>query len=368
MGAGVVGRDEVGGGAQRLTHVSAWRQALLEHRLFVGLVVLYATLGLTCEALGVIPGFRSRVLYLPAYSLSIFLIWVPPLLTLMRERFAVRDSNGARINGWAGWTAAWRAARRGPLRSERVLGFVLVALLVPVLLNTFGAWKALIPTLHPFASDAQLAALDRTLHLGRDPWRWLHPWLGQPSVTRAIDTIYWTWILWIPLIVLWQAWDGDHMRRRRFLLTFVLSWIVLGTGLATLVSSAGPCFYKYLVPGQDPYADLLSYLDRIHVQNPLHARQWQIVLWVVYKMPTPEPYTRISAMPSMHVAMPVLYTLSAWPRSRVLGVLCAAFALVIMVGSVHLGWHYAVDGEVSILAVCGLWWVAGRITRRVDHV
>jgi PAP2 superfamily protein len=353
--------------AQGVAQVSPWLHALLEHRLFVGLVALYAALGLACEALGVIPGFRSRVLYLPAYSLSIFLVWYPPLVTLVRERFAVRDANGARMNGWAGWVAGWRAARAGPLRSERVLGFALVALLVPVLLNAFGAWKALIPVLHPFAIDAQLASLDRALHLGRDPWRWLHPWLGHPSVTRAIDVIYWTWIIWIPLIVIWQAWDTDQVRRRRFFLAFVLSWIVLGTGFATLLSSAGPCFYKYLVPGPDPYAPLLGYLDQIHVQTPLEARRWQTVLWVVYKMPTPDPYTRISAMPSMHVAIPVLYTLSAWPRSRWMGTLCAAFTLVILVGSVHLGWHYAVDGEVSVLAMCGLWWLAGRITRYLDH-
>jgi hypothetical protein len=37
--------------------------------------------------------------------------------------------------------------------------------------------------------------------------------------------------------------------------------------------------------------------------------------------------------------------------------------LLVLIGSVHLGWHYAVDGYVAIAAVTGFWWIAGRIIR-----
>ena len=52
--------------------------------------------------------------------------------------------------------------------------------------------------------------------------------------------------------------------------------------------------------------------------------------------------------------------LRRWP-----GRLFALYGLIILLGSVHLGWHYAVDGYVSILAVPMLWWLSGVLVRRL---
>jgi hypothetical protein len=40
---------------------------------------------------------------------------------------------------------------------------------------------------------------------------------------------------------------------------------------------------------------------------------------------------------------------------------------VILVGSVHLGWHYALDGYASIVAVIVLWHAVGRGLRRLPR-
>lgn len=67
----------------------------------------------------------------------------------------------------------------------------------------------------------------------------------------------------------------------------------------------------------------------------------QDIVWSGYIGATPGSLG-ISAFPSMHVAMAVLFALYATRRSRLAGLLMWAFAAIIMVGSVVLGWHYAV--------------------------
>ena len=42
--------------------------------------------------------------------------------------------------------------------------------------------------------------------------------------------------------------------------------------------------------------------------------------------------------------------------------LAMAFAAAIFVGSVHLGWHYAIDAYVSMIAVPAIWKFAGWAT------
>jgi hypothetical protein len=41
--------------------------------------------------------------------------------------------------------------------------------------------------------------------------------------------------------------------------------------------------------------------------------------------------------------------------------LMTAYALMIWIGSVHLGWHYATDGLVGVLMMLGLWKAAGHL-------
>jgi hypothetical protein len=146
--------------------------------------------------------------------------------------------------------------------------------------------------------------------------------------------------------------------RQRALLAFLLMWIVAGTALAALGASAGPCYYGEVVAGLNPYADLLAALDSTSGQV-LWARANQYNIWNAYQTGIWYPVAGISAMPSMHVGMAVLWALVAWGRSRRLGFVLACYALVIQIGSVLLGWHYAVDGYVAALVAVALWKAAG---------
>jgi hypothetical protein len=68
----------------------------------------------------------------------------------------------------------------------------------------------------------------------------------------------------------------------------------------------------------------------------------------------------------MHVAIPVLLAGTGWRIHRVAGWALTVFAVLILLGSVHLAWHYAVDGYVSIVAVPLLWWLVDRMYDRLE--
>ena len=45
-----------------------------------------------------------------------------------------------------------------------------------------------------------------------------------------------------------------------------------------------------------------------------------------------------------------------------------AYTVIMMIGSVHLGWHYALDGYVAIVGVWVIWWSVGRVLRREPYL
>jgi hypothetical protein len=75
----------------------------------------------------------------------------------------------------------------------------------------------------------------------------------------------------------------------------------------------------------------------------------------------------MSAMPSLHVGLAVLFALVGWAHRRSLGIVLAIFAALVLIGSVHLAWHYAVDGYVAALVVILLWPMSGWLAARQDR-
>ena len=336
------------------------RHVFREHAVFLGLIAIYVGAGLALGITHVTPrsvGDFSQSLLL---QLSLVLGAGVVVTTLVRARLRVRAPDGSRVSGRRGWTEAWRTERRGPLGTQRLGGFLLVLVALPVFARAFIGWKAAIPTFNPFSWDPQLAAWDAALHGGIQPWEILQPLLGRLPVTRLLDAVYLMWHLVLIAVVVWQAWSPDRGARMQFFLAFVLAWILLGTGLATALSSAGPCYFAQVTGGPDPYAGLFDYLHSVDRRVPLGNLRAQEWLWANYQSGVEN--VSISAMPSMHVALPLLYVLAA-RRRPALAFGFALYAVLILVASVHLGWHYALDGYVSLLAVLVLWWVAGILAR-----
>jgi hypothetical protein len=66
----------------------------------------------------------------------------------------------------------------------------------------------------------------------------------------------------------------------------------------------------------------------------------------------------------MHIAVAVLNAIFGWHLSRTAGWSLTIFAALLIVGSVHLGWHYAIDSYASALAIPIIWKLGGMIVKR----
>src|SRR5690606_14746870 len=229
-----------------------------------------------------------------------------------------------------GWRAGWYLARQGPLGGRRVWTAAAVLVLGPFFLSTFTAWKVAMPSLRPFECDALLSQLDFMLH-GGAPHR-LVAWIP----VSAMDRIYSTgWIFMFGASVLTIAWKGDT----RAMLAIVLTWIVLGTIIAYLVPSAGPIFYARIVGDPNPYVGLMESLE---ASAPLAVLATRDYLWGAYGSGSVALGSGISAFPSMHVAFPTVLTWAAFRHERRIGKLMAGWTVLVLMGSVALGWHYAI--------------------------
>jgi hypothetical protein len=184
------------------------------------------------------------------------------------------------------------------------------------------------------------------------------------------------WFFVFQAVLVLQA--GAMMNRKlrmQFLLTMALAWAMIGNVAATMMSSAGPCYYGLVVGGIDPYAPLMNYLHGVSADLSFHALGHEIrlpftamilqdLLWQSQADGDFGIAKGISAAPSMHVASSWIIARLAWSvggKARIFG---SMFLLFIFVGSIHLGWHYAVDGYAAAAAAWALWRATGWLLER----
>lgn len=271
----------------------------------------------------------------------------------------------------AGWARLRGRSLSGMVRilrergwlGPRLVRFLVLAPTLTAFFANFAVWKSAIPLLdHGFPWDTRLELLEIWLH-GDHPDRLLAPVLGAPQAILFLDRMYETWFYLLFTLVLWQAWEADRRYLRQFWTAFALVWIVLGIFVASGFASAGP-MYAGLDRGSSSYDDLLARLDAAGALAPLfvHLSSWS--LWEAFRQPEVSIGDGISAFPSLHVAIVVLAALAAWRFNRWAGTLTICYALMIFLGSIMLGWHYALDGEAAALATIAIWILAGRWATR----
>ena len=245
--------------------------------------------------------------------------------------------------------------------------------MISFFMSVFSSVKTLLPAINPFYLDEFFMQADRFLHFGVHPWQITHALFGDVMSTRVLDFFYRLWFLFLMFHALWMI---VHHRRlgkihHQYLLTYFLSWSVLGSLMAITLSAAGPCFYGNIVDGPDVFFPLMARLQEIAAaigtadgKMGLSALEYQKLLWDYYTDGELGLGSGITAMPSMHVAFAMLLFLSSRAFNRPLGYVMLAYLIIIQIGSVHLGWHYAVDGYVSMLGTWGLWRFSGWLVDR----
>lgn len=196
------------------------------------------------------------------------------------------------------------------------LQFCLIAWLKNALPHSVGFW-----------ADRTLANIGHAI-FGVDPWRLLQ-FLPGP----LMDTVYITWAQsTFVLLMLLTVLPASEKRDRALVSFFLMSAVC---ALAQyLLPSAGPIFYERIGLGER-YAQL-------------PVREWAQVtadyLWNNLQLRGAAIGSGISAFPSMHVAGAAWVAIVVGSFVKQLKPLAWAYFVLILLGSVYLGWHYVMDG------------------------
>lgn len=227
---------------------------------------------------------------------------------------------------------------------DRIFGILLGFILIGLQGGALTWLKVMLPITQGFWADLPLAEADRIL-FGKDPWIISHDLFGW--ITGPLDQVYVTWAPVKFATVIGVILAAATPKKSRATLAYFLT-----IGTCCLVQyalpSAGPVFYSDLGLG-----------DRFH-EMPIEpwvasARDY---LWADYLAGGGHPGGGISAMPSVHVAMTLWVALVVRTYFPRLQLLAWIYFAAILIGSVHLGWHYAVDGIASVAIALIAWAVA----------
>lgn len=331
---------------------AALTTALYRHAPFVAVVAVYVVAGvLFLRSLGRATPFTLAEAYQWPLTLTVLYLLVTFIGIVVRDVFIGRRRPSS--------ATTWRYVAGRWLTAERMMGTAIVLVALPALLGVMYNLRLSLTLVSPFRWDTTFVELEALVHFGRQPWEWLQPVFGHPAITRVIDAVYvygWFAALWLGVI--WQTIHGREPVRSQFLLAFAVSWILLGTFAAMYFSSAGPAFYAQATGLEGPFSGLLDYLHSVHSHAPLFAVANQERLATSYT-----EWGGMTAMPSMHLTIVTVVVLAAVRTHRWLGWIFVPFLAMILLGSVLLGWHYAIDGYAGILGALIIWASAGIFVR-----
>ena len=234
--------------------------------------------------------------------------------------------------------------RRGAMLAAGCLAF-------PLVITAYTTFKINMPYVVPFYADPIIARLDSLVH-GGNPWNVVYA-IPQ-GYALLIDVAYtrvWPGLLLGIYSLALAFLRGGVLLRYLWSLLFV--YIVLGGVVATAFSSAGPIFWTEFYPDDGAFLQMkTAILANPHIGN---IGLYSYYLLENFRDRTVDFGSGISAFPSIHVAVAALTAWVFTSLGRGMAVAGWAYACVIEFGSIYAGWHYGLDGYVSITAVSLCW-------------
>ncbi|MFW6067120.1 MAG: phosphatase PAP2 family protein [Myxococcota bacterium] len=198
----------------------------------------------------------------------------------------------------------------------------------------------LLPALHPRLLDPQLWAIDELLfHTTPSVW------MAQFNVLPVVEwfSFFYYSYFYILVVVLLPTLFFDHGLRQREILA-----------AAMLIAAIGHPLYT-LVPGLGPYAT-------ITFEEPLRGGFFYALIWDTVR----RAGAMLDIFPSLHTAYPVMFALFAFSRRRenpyrYVWPVLAFFALNMVVATMFLRWHWAIDVVAGLALAVGSWRLGRRI-------
>ena len=320
--------------------------------------------------------FGRQALFVLSVTVSVFFGLIIISATATGVAFGPVLASLMMLSMWAGLAIAvlahvvamatsrrWRLDARAPWLILSILasGFTL---------PLFELFKQRILPARGFPLDPMIAGAERFILGGHDAWQVTHALFGNVNATVFFDRLYAFWLpmmFMFPMVAVMAA--HDLRLRARLIGCWLSSWVFIAGIGAWAFGSAGPCYYTSLVGPDAGFSAFHAQLARLGAEA--HARGIVIAAIDFQSMLLSEigvdhllPAGGISAMPSMHVAMATLFALSAFMIARPLGWIFSVYALIIWIGSIHLGWHYASDGIVGAAMMALLWIISGKVVAR----
>lgn len=313
--------------------VSVWRAVAPS---FVVLAVMAAIASLTASLARLDSGTVLLDYLLPAVSVTLAAIpiWAGGELF----RLAMRRSE-------CPGTVIWSRLRAvAPM-------LALPTLVQPLFFTAFTIAKTALAVLESFRWDAVFTRLD-ALIFGVDPWRLTSGVIGVAE-SRMLEFLYTAgWGLGLVFVQVFVVLAASRRFAGRFFLAMNLCWLIGGIAIAYMFPAAGPVFAHLFDPALAGHFDVPN--AALHAQLLSDGPILRTQAYLVSALGTAdvEAGGGISAMPSIHVAVAMLYVMAA--RRTRWAAAAAVFALLTFLGSIHFGYHYAIDGLVAagVAIVC----------------
>lgn len=247
-----------------------------------------------------------------------------------------------------GAALAFRLAMQPSAPAPKWRSVITATVMIGVGASLFLPLKYAIPQLIPFWLDAPLAQAEKHL-FGIEPWLILDRCLGL--LARPMDWLYGLWLPTQALILFLVVLQRGSAAKSRVLISYVLAWFLLGIVGATFFSSAGPIFHDRIFGGTD-FAGLR---ETLQARGAWVALGESDQMWASLTRGQPTIVAGISAVPSIHVAISFWMFLAARLMAPRAALYALAYALLIWIGSVQLGWHYVSDGLAGLLGMLVVW-------------